>query len=86
MEEKIKVLVVDDASFMIKAVSEFLESDPGIQVVGSAKNGLEGLSKIKELRPDVITLDIDLAAKTIERKPFGEIAPLTRALVHGKAA
>ena len=60
MEEKLKVLVVDDASFMIKAVSEVLESDPGIQVVGSAKNGLEGLSKIKELRPDVITLDIDM--------------------------
>lgn len=60
MEEKLKVLVVDDASFMIKAVSEVLESDPAIQVVGSAKNGLEGLSKIKELRPDVITLDIDM--------------------------
>ena len=60
MEEKLKVLIVDDASFMIKAVSEVLESDPAIQVVGSAKNGLEGLSKIKELRPDVITLDIDM--------------------------
>jgi two-component system chemotaxis response regulator CheB len=60
MEEKIKVLVVDDASFMIKAVSEFLESDPGIEVVGSAKNGLEGIEKIKELHPDVITLDIDM--------------------------
>jgi two-component system chemotaxis response regulator CheB len=60
MEEKLKVLVVDDASFMIKAVSEFLESDPGIEVVGSAKNGLEGIEKIKELHPDVITLDIDM--------------------------
>jgi two-component system chemotaxis response regulator CheB len=60
MEEKLKVLIVDDASFMIKAVSELLESDPGIQVVGSAKNGLEGLEKIKELSPDVITLDIDM--------------------------
>ena len=60
MEEKLKVLVVDDASFMVKAVSEVLESDPGIQVVGSAKTGLEGLEKIKELHPDVITLDIDM--------------------------
>ena len=60
MGEKLKVLVVDDASFMIKAVSELLESDPAIEVVGSAKNGLEGLEKIKELAPDVITLDIDM--------------------------
>ncbi len=60
MEEKIKVLVVDDAAFMVKAVSEILESDPDMEVVGSAKNGLEGLEKIKELHPDVITLDIDM--------------------------
>jgi two-component system chemotaxis response regulator CheB len=60
MGEKLKVLVVDDASFMIKAVSELLESDPSIEVVGSAKNGLEGLERIKELNPDVITLDIDM--------------------------
>lgn len=60
MSKKLKVLVIDDASFMIKAVSDILESDPEIEVVGSAKNGLEGLEKIKELRPDVITLDIDM--------------------------
>lgn len=60
MVEKIKVLVVDDAAFMVKAVSELLESDPGIKIVGSARNGLEGLEKIKALRPDVITLDIDM--------------------------
>lgn len=60
MEEKIKVLIVDDAAFMVKAVSEILESDPDMEVVGSAKNGLEGLEKIKELHPDVITLDIDM--------------------------
>ena len=60
MRDKLKVLVVDDASFMIKAVSELLESDPAIEVVGSAKNGLEGLERIKELNPDVVTLDIDM--------------------------
>ncbi|MFO1372369.1 MAG: chemotaxis protein CheB [Candidatus Competibacteraceae bacterium] len=60
MVEKIKVLVVDDAAFMVKAVSELLESDPGIKIVGSARNGLEGLEKIKTLHPDVITLDIDM--------------------------
>jgi two-component system chemotaxis response regulator CheB len=58
--KKIKVLVVDDANFMIKAVSEILNSDDGIEVVGSAKNGLQALEKIKELAPDVITLDVDM--------------------------
>jgi len=60
MEEQFKVLVIDDASFMVKAVTDLLEMDPDIQVVGSARNGLEGLEKIKELRPDVVTLDIDM--------------------------
>ncbi len=60
MGEKYRVLVIDDASFMQKAVSDMLNSDPEITVVGTAKNGLEGLKKVKELRPDVITLDIDM--------------------------
>jgi two-component system chemotaxis response regulator CheB len=60
MEKKYKVLVVDDATFMTKAISDLLESDPEIEVIGVARNGLEGLRKIKELRPDVITLDIDM--------------------------
>lgn len=58
--KKIKVLVVDDASFMIKAVSEILNSDPDIEVIGSAKNGQLAIEKIKELKPDVITLDVDM--------------------------
>ncbi len=59
-KKKFNVLVVDDASFMTKAISEILESDPDVSVVGVAKNGLEGLKQIKRLRPDVITLDIDM--------------------------
>jgi two-component system chemotaxis response regulator CheB len=57
---KIKVLVVDDAAFMRKAVTELLESDPELEVVGSAKDGFDGLEKIKTLHPDVVTLDIDM--------------------------
>ena len=60
MGDKIKVLIVDDATFMVKAIREILESDNEIEVVGSAKNGLEALKLIKELRPDVITLDVDM--------------------------
>jgi len=58
--DKIKVLIVDDATFMVKAIREILESDAELEVVGSAKNGLEALKLIKELRPDVITLDVDM--------------------------
>jgi two-component system chemotaxis response regulator CheB len=59
-KEKVRVLVVDDAAFMIKAVSDILASDPQIEVLGAARNGEEGLEKIKELKPDVITLDVDM--------------------------
>jgi len=58
--EKIKVLIVDDASFMVKALRDILESDASIDVIGSAKNGQEALEKIKELKPDVVTLDVDM--------------------------
>ena len=56
----IKALIVDDALFMRKAIAEILETDSRLQVVGTARDGLDGLEKIKELKPDVITLDIDM--------------------------
>lgn len=56
----IKALIVDDALFMRKAIAEILEADPRLEVVGTARDGLDGLEKIKELKPDVITLDIDM--------------------------
>ena len=60
MVEKLKVLVVDDATFMVKAIQEILETDPNVEVVGTARNGQEGLDMIKERKPDVVTLDIDM--------------------------
>jgi len=56
----IRVLIVDDAAFMVKAVTEILSEDPMIEVVGSARNGSQALELIGTLRPDVITLDIDM--------------------------
>jgi len=56
--EKIKVLVVDDSSYVVATVSKKLESDPGIEVIGSAHNGLEAVEKVKALKPDVVTLDV----------------------------
>lgn len=58
--KKIKVLIVDDASFMRRAITNILGTDPLIEVVGTAKDGMEGLDKIKQLQPDVVTLDIDM--------------------------
>ncbi|MDM8544376.1 chemotaxis protein CheB [Desulfococcaceae bacterium HSG9] len=58
--KKIKAIVVDDAAFMRHAITNILETDPLIQVIGTAENGIEGLEKIKQLHPDVITLDIDM--------------------------
>jgi two-component system chemotaxis response regulator CheB len=58
--DKIKVIIVDDAAFMRKAVADILQSDSNVEVIETAKDGLDGLEKIKKHDPDVITLDIDM--------------------------
>mgnify|MGYP000044182410 CR=1 FL=1 len=60
MNNKISVLIIDDSAFMRKSISIMLESDPDIKVVGTARNGLEGLDLVKSLKPDVVTLDIEM--------------------------
>ncbi len=60
MERIIKVLIVDDSAFMRKSLSMMLESDPSIKVIGTAKDGREGIEKIKILKPDIVTLDIEM--------------------------
>ncbi len=56
----IRVLVVDDSAFMRKALSIMLEEDPEITVAGFARDGLEAIEQVKKLRPDVVTLDIEM--------------------------
>lgn len=58
--EKIRVLIVDDSAFMRKVIDDLLSADPEIEVVDRAKNGLECIKKVKELKPDVVTLDIEM--------------------------
>ncbi len=60
MDNKVKVLIVDDASFMVKALRNILEADADIEVIGTARNGKDALEKIKQLNPDVVTLDVDM--------------------------
>lgn len=56
----VKVLVVDDSSFFRRRVSEILEQDKGIKVIGFAVNGREAVDKTAQLRPDVITMDVEM--------------------------
>lgn len=58
--EKIKVLIIDDSAFMRKLISDFLSEDSRIVVIGTARNGEDGIKKIKELKPDVVTLDVEM--------------------------
>ncbi len=57
---QIKLLVVDDSLFMQKILQDILHSDQEISVVGTARDGEEALSKIASLRPDVVTMDIEM--------------------------
>ncbi|MDA8388273.1 MAG: chemotaxis response regulator protein-glutamate methylesterase [Nitrospiraceae bacterium] len=56
----VKVLIVDDSSFMRKALSAMLGSDPDIEVVGTAADGREGVEKAEALKPDIITMDVEM--------------------------
>lgn len=57
---KIRVLVVDDSLFMRRMITDILNEDPEIEVVGTARNGQEGLEQARQLQPDVITLDVEM--------------------------
>ncbi|MDH4228410.1 MAG: chemotaxis response regulator protein-glutamate methylesterase [Nitrospirota bacterium] len=56
----IRVLVIDDSAFMRTVICQMLAGAPDIRVVGQATNGKEGLRMAKELKPDVITLDVEM--------------------------
>ncbi len=57
---KIRVLIVDDSAFVCKIASEVLASDPAIEVVGTAVDPYEARDRIRELSPDVLTLDLEM--------------------------
>ena len=57
---RIRVLVVDDSAFMRKIITDILASSPDIEVIGKARGGQEAIEKVTELRPDVVTMDIEM--------------------------
>jgi two-component system chemotaxis response regulator CheB len=60
MSEQIKILVVDDSAFMRKSLTMLLESDPQIKVIDTASDGIIAIEKIKKIRPDIVTLDVEM--------------------------
>jgi len=60
MPNEVRVLVVDDSAYMRVVLRDMLQSELGLTVVGTAKNGLDAIEKVKELEPDVVVLDIQM--------------------------
>jgi two-component system chemotaxis response regulator CheB len=58
--DPIRVMVVDDSVVVRKLVSDLLSAEPDIQVVGTAVHGRAALAKLNNLRPDVITMDLEM--------------------------
>src|SRR5437660_9223959 len=60
MNSPVRVLVVDDSALMRKLIPQILQTDTSIQVVGTAMDGAFALKKIEELKPHVLTLDLEM--------------------------
>jgi two-component system chemotaxis response regulator CheB len=80
----VRTLVVDDSALMRAMVSRMLRTDPFIEVVGVAKNGIEAIEKAASLRPDVVTLDIEMpemdgisALKELTRRGLAKVVMLS---------
>jgi two-component system chemotaxis response regulator CheB len=57
---KIRVLIVDDSAFMRKVLHSILLAEPGFEVVGEARDGREAVAQAEALKPDVVTMDINM--------------------------
>lgn len=60
MEQKIKLMLVDDHEMVRTGLKSLLDTQPDFQVVGEASNGAEALDKVTQLNPDVIVMDISM--------------------------
>jgi two-component system, chemotaxis family, protein-glutamate methylesterase/glutaminase len=74
----LRVLVVDDLAFMRMALRQIIESDGDMRVVGEARNGEEAVAAACELRPDVVTMDVEMPVMdgiVATRRILGEVEP-----------
>ena len=60
MIDRIRVLIVDDSALMRRALKEIMMTDPSLEVVGTARDGQDAIEKVHELKPDVVTMDINM--------------------------
>ena len=58
--KKIRVVVVDDSAYNRRTITKMLEGVPNVEVVGYAADGEEGIRKIIDLKPDLVTLDLEM--------------------------
>ncbi len=56
----VKVLIVDDSAFMRNALASMITADPEIQVIGMARDGIEAVEKVSQLKPDIVTMDVEM--------------------------
>ncbi|MDB6154965.1 MAG: response regulator receiver modulated CheB methylesterase [Chthoniobacteraceae bacterium] len=60
MTDKIRILVADDSALMRRTLTRLIERDPELEVIGTARDGEDVVTKARQLRPDVITMDINM--------------------------
>ena len=60
VSQMIRVLIADDSAFMRKVLSDMFASQPDFEVAGTARNGQETVERVKELSPDLVTLDVNM--------------------------
>lgn len=58
--KKITVLIADDSALMRRSLRNIIESDPSMEVVGAARDGADAVEKARQLKPDVVTMDINM--------------------------
>jgi len=56
----VKVLIVDDSAFMRNTISSMIDGDPDLEVIGMARDGIEAIDKVASLKPDIVTLDVEM--------------------------
>ncbi len=59
-QERVRVLVIDDSAFNRRTIVKMLEALPNVEVIGYACDGEEGLRKVLDLKPDLVTLDLEM--------------------------
>ncbi|HOR85149.1 MAG TPA: chemotaxis response regulator protein-glutamate methylesterase [Bacillota bacterium] len=93
-EERIKVLIIDDSAFMRVFISDILKDDADIKIVGTARNGKDGLEKTAELKPDIVVMDIEMPvmnglealAEIMKLKPAPKVIMLSSMTYEGGEA